>query len=305
MLRTAHLRWLLPCALVLLDVAQSVAADNGPALTFRSTVSEVQLTFVTTDGHNHTVSDLNGSDFAVVDDELVVRQFRSFRRLQSLALSITVLVDRSGSVSARSRQLTDIIQLIAQAPLRADDKIAVVAFGVGRPTLICSGKCTPENMERRFARIPPDSQTDFFDALVFAASLSPRPSPGTRSTIFVFSDGDDNLSRNSVSDAISAALAHETEIYAFDLNRPGSASRGSFFLQKLAEETGGNYFSFDGNASDYMRTLIGDLRSAYTITYVPPLRSSGIHSVQILPTRNLGLRFRSRQAYVYETDHQN
>jgi len=63
--------------------------------TYHSTVSEVRLVFFATDEHNHNVQQLQKDDFAIVDDERVIREFRSFTRSASIKLDVVVMIDSS------------------------------------------------------------------------------------------------------------------------------------------------------------------------------------------------------------------
>src|SRR5690242_7778148 len=84
-------------ALVLAFLGLS-SAEDAPVVTYHSTVSEVRLTFVATNGRNQSVENLQRSDFAVVDNDVVIRNFRSFNRSSETALNTVVLVDASESV---------------------------------------------------------------------------------------------------------------------------------------------------------------------------------------------------------------
>jgi hypothetical protein len=61
---------------------------------YHSTVSEVRLTFFATE-HNQSIAQLQQHDFAVVDNGLVVRDFRSFGRSGVTQLEVLLLVDSS------------------------------------------------------------------------------------------------------------------------------------------------------------------------------------------------------------------
>ena len=73
---------------------------------------------------------LTKADFAVVDGETVVRNFRSFARSEETALDLVVLVDLSASVAPRFRvAIGDVLQLVAREQPTSDDRIAVLSFG--------------------------------------------------------------------------------------------------------------------------------------------------------------------------------
>ena len=127
--------------------------DSGPP-TYSSTVSEVQVTFFATDENNHPLETLTKSDFAVVDNERVVRNFRSFTHSDETSLDLVVLVDLSESVAPRVRvAMRDVLQLVAKEQSVPDDNIAVLSFGGAfggtsggtfgglRPAILCSSGC--------------------------------------------------------------------------------------------------------------------------------------------------------------------
>ena len=83
--------------LLLLAIShKSTAQDSGAnssVPTFRSSVSEVRVTFFASDGNSQPVENLTKADFAVVDNDLVVRNFRSFARSDETSLDVVALVD--------------------------------------------------------------------------------------------------------------------------------------------------------------------------------------------------------------------
>lgn len=91
--------------LVLTSLACSAAAQNGDSErdleysersgqpTYRSTVSEVRVTFFATGENNRPVETITKSDFAIVDNDIVIRNFRSLTRAEETALDVVVLLD--------------------------------------------------------------------------------------------------------------------------------------------------------------------------------------------------------------------
>jgi hypothetical protein len=77
-----------------------------PCVFFASTTSdvpssEVRIAFFATDQNNHLVEKIDKNDFAVVDGDEVIRDFRSLVRSDETALDIVLLVDASESVAPR------------------------------------------------------------------------------------------------------------------------------------------------------------------------------------------------------------
>ena len=82
---------------------RSDVIDQG-GTTIRVPVNEVSVVFTVTDKHNRYVKDLTKKDFAVLDDQQPVVNFRSFRRETDLPLQVGLLIDASNSIRDRSRQ---------------------------------------------------------------------------------------------------------------------------------------------------------------------------------------------------------
>src|SRR5260370_27769609 len=97
-------------------LAAEDASDASGVPPYRSTVSEVRVTFFATDENNHPVATLTKSHFAVVDNELRVRNFRSSTPSDETSLlDVAALVDLSESVAPRFRvAMSDVLQLVAQ-----------------------------------------------------------------------------------------------------------------------------------------------------------------------------------------------
>ena len=298
-LRISHQSRAIVVASSLLCSALSLGSSAAPDPTYRSTVEEVRLTFVATDEHNRILDALKPGDFAVIDDELVIRKFRSFTRSDESKLDITVLVDSSESVVSHFRQeITDVLRLMADSKSIAEDNVSVISFGGTRSTIICSGNCRKSSPVQQLFALSPQGATPFFDAVVFAANqVSERRDPLVRPVMILFSDGADTVSRNSAADAVQAAIESNAQVYAVDLNKPGFLSKGSLTLQSIADATGGRYFTIGEGAIKVLGDVLEDLHAAYVVTYQLPGRDIGFHPVRILPTHNLNLRFRCRHGY--------
>src|ERR1035438_6569919 len=169
MLKHSHTR---PVLLALFALSCLAAAedryDSAGGPTYRSTVSEVRVTFFATDENNQPLQTLTKSDFAVVDNERVVRNFRSLQHSNETALNVVVLVDLSESVAPRFRvAIGDVLQLVAREQSIADDNIAVLSFagtqdvrgtsrqtsdGI-RPAILCSSGCRASRSEEHTSEL--------------------------------------------------------------------------------------------------------------------------------------------------------
>lgn len=297
---------LVPLILVTIACAQSGVgmftgdSRSAPSLTYHSSASEVRLVFFTTGENNQPVEKLQKDDFAVVDDEKVIREFRSFTRSAEANLDVVVLIDASGSVLPRFRQeIANVVKLISQGPWTPQDNLAVLSFSGTEAHLICSGDCRGSFTPDRVVPWGGGGATPLFDAVEMAAELlAHRKQPDFWPVIILFSDGDDNNSKSSFVNARDKVMASGAQVYAIDVGDPRVVgSKGKATLQRIAQDSGGRCLPIGDGAVAIFNGVAGDLRSAHVVTYLAPQSDSDFHSVRILPTHNLNLQFRSRRGY--------
>lgn len=283
----------------------AVAGNSAglPADTYRTTVSEVRITFFATDQNNRPVQNIGRDDFAVVDNGIVVRDFRSLMRSDETELDLVGLIDASESVADRlPRTSGEVLQLVSQRQLAGDDNLSIVAFSGLEPVLICNQNCRDESAEQKLRSVHASGTTPLYDALARSADLiAARRAPGVRPVLVLFSDGEDNISKVSAQDAIDAVVASGAVLYAVDLNE-NDDQNGSAVLQRMAAATGGRAFSIHNGAVNVVETALEDLRASYIVTYQLPSRAAGFHSLRILPKHDLNLRFHCRNGYNYGTN---
>ena len=287
--------------LVLSGVALASSAADLPTATYRTSASEVRITFFATDGSDRPVPNIRQDDFAIVDDGTVIRDFRSLLRSEESALDVVVLVDASESVAAQFHEtINEVRKLVAQKQIASDDNISIVSFGGVNPTVICSRTCRDAEAEQRILSVKAGGPTPLFDALVDGANLFvSRPGSAVRPVLILFSDGDDTISRTPGRDALQAVIGRGALLYAIDLNK-SRGSAGSAALPRMAEATGGRYFSIREGSAYALQAALADLRASYVVTYELPNRAVGFHSLRILPKHDLNLRFHCRNGYYYE-----
>jgi VWFA-related protein len=277
---------------------------ESPTLTYHSNVSEVRLVFFVTDAHNRPVQGLQKDDFAVVDDERVIREFRSFTHADLIKLDVIILMDSSESVLPYfDQELAKVHQLVSQSPWSPEDKLSVLSFSGMGAQFVCPGDCRSSFAADRVASLPRGGATPLFDAVDLAAKiLIQRRHPDVWPVIILFSDGNDTISQASFSDVRRKILASEAQVYAVDLSPPGRPSNGTATLQTIADDSGGRRIFLDAGVLGIFNAVIDDLHSARVVTYALPESGSGFHSIRILPTHNLKLQFRCRRGYYDRSD---
>jgi len=274
-------------------------SDGRAKATYHSTASEVRVAFFATDSHDRPVEGIEKGDFAVVDNEIVIREFRSFTRSASIKLDVIVLFDSSESVLPQFKQeMADVRLLISQWPWSAEDNVSVLSFSGTEARPVCAGDCRTSLTADRIASTPAGGSTPLFDALDTATGLlTRRGQPDVWPVIVLFSDGDDTISVSSYHEALAKVLASGAQVYAVDLGDPRQPTIGTNTLQKIADDSGGRFVRLRDGAARIFEDVIEDLHSARIVTYALPESSSDFHSIRILPTHNLNLQFRCRRGY--------
>jgi len=273
---------------------------DAPSATYRTGTAEVRVAFYVTDEDNHLVHPIEKKDFAVVDGDLVIRDFRSLLPSQETALDILILVDASESVASRFDSVKQHVErLISQSP--TGDRLAIMSFSGLNFNLLCADDCASSGMREKLASLRPAGATPLFDSLKSAARyFAGRRDPSVRQVVILFSDGNDTISAASARDALNAITDTGAVLYTLDLE--GRDSRNSFTLKDMAEATGGRSLSKPESAANVLPTILADLHASYVVTYALPNRGAGFHSLRILPQHNLNLRFHCRRGYTYDED---
>lgn len=280
------------------------SANDPPITTYHSTVSEVRITFFTTDENNRTIENVRQDDFAIVDGDVVIREFRSLMRSNETALDVVVMLDSSESVAPHFQStMNEVLQLVSQKEITSDDKLSVLSFSGMQPSVLCSANCRAAEGLQHVLLTRPSGATPLFDALAYGADfLSRRRVAGVRPVLVLFSDGDDTISKTSAGEAMRSLIGSGALLYAIDMNQRDENPRGSSALQRMAEATGGRYFSISQGTGDVLQAALEDLRASYVVTYDLPSLAAGFHSLRILPKHNLNLQFHCRSGYYYGAD---
>lgn len=266
----------------------------------------VVLEVTVTDDHGRLAGGLTRDDFEVFEDgaEREIRYFSAEER----PLWVAVLVDTSGSMrgSKIRRSVFAAQQFIRQ--LKQADNALIVTFG-------------PDVQEL-------SEFTSDFEALISAAGaieVEPRAMTPLNQAIYetldrfedrigrramiVISDGADTASRVGPDEVHEAARQADVRVYSIGIREIGIGGGlgelddpAAVLLRGLADVTGGDsYFpTSTGEFLDIFATIAEELRSQYSIGYVPPpLTNDRWREVEVRVKRG-GLRARTREGYYPE-----
>jgi Ca-activated chloride channel family protein len=248
--------------------------QSGSLLTIHKRVDEVNVLFIATDKHGKFVRDLNQTDFAILDDHKPPQSILNFRREIDLPLHLGLLVDVSGSVHSRFDFEQDAAVNFLQHSVRAGfDQ----AFVVGFNTKSQMSQDFTDNVALLSAgvhKLQDGGGTALYDAIYRACKekfLKDRPDHAVRKAIVIVSDGEDNQSEFTRTQAIEMAQRAEVIIYAISTDDSGLILRGDKVLEQLAGATGGRAF-FPFKMKDITRSFAAiedELRSQYIVSYKP------------------------------------
>jgi VWFA-related protein len=280
---------------------RSDVIDEG-GTTIRVPVNEVSVVFTVTDKHNRYVKDLTKKDFAVLDDQRPVINFRSFRRETDLPLQVGLLIDASNSIRDRFKfEQESAIEFLNQTIRPKYDQAFVVGFDV-TPEVTQDFTDDTNALAQGVRLLRPGGGTALYDALFYACRdklMKSNQSSSVRRAIILVSDGEDNSSHVTREEAIEMALRANTIVYTISTNFPSGGS-GDKVLQRIAEATGGRAFEpFQlTEVANAFAEIQDDLRSQYELSYRPEnFVHDGRYRTIAITALHKGLKVRSRNGY--------
>src|SRR5229473_2903457 len=288
-------------------------------------VNLVDVLFTVLDRRNKLVPALEKTDFKIFDDKLP-QEIRYFSKQSDLPLRIGILLDTSNSIRDRIKFEQDAsINFLFTVLRRNKDEAFAMTFD-DEPQIIQPFTGDAGALRDQITKTRAGGGTAIYDAIYEACvkelSHPPRP-PGdqpdvVRRVMILISDGEDNLSNHTRTEAIEMAQRTSVVIYTISTsiqwisltqnNEPSkSADRkyhltdGDKILQELAEETGGrSFFPYHVDDLDQSFQDIGDeLRNQYSIAYLPNnyLLDGRYHKIRIEVPEHKGYQVRARRGY--------
>jgi len=287
-------------------------------------VNLVDVLFTVLNRRNKLVPDLEKADFKILDDK-APQEIRYFSKQTDLPLRIGMLLDTSNSIRDRIKFEQDAsVNFLFSVLRRNKDEAFVMTFD-DEPQIIQPFSGDTGALRDRIMRTRAGGGTAIYDAIYDACvnqlSHPPRP-PGdqpdvVRRVMILISDGDDNLSTHTRTEAIEMAQRTSVVIYTIststqwvslsgtdakkDPDRKFMKTDGDKILDELANETGGRaFFPYHVDDLDQSFQDIGDeLRNQYSIAYLPTnsLLNGKYHRIYIEVPEHKGYQVRARRGY--------
>lgn len=287
-------------------------------------VNLVDVLFTVLNRRNKLVPDLQKEDFKVFDEKSP-QEIRYFSKQTDLPLRIGMLVDTSNSIRDRIKFEQDAsINFLFSVLRHGRDEAFVMTFD-DEPQVVQAFTSDAGLLRDQILQTRAGGGTAVYDAIYSACqnelSHPPRP-PGdqpdiVRRVMILISDGDDNLSTHTRSEAIEMAQRTSVVIYTISTStqwiqlsqtdpnkladRKSHLTEGDKILQDLADETGGRaFFPYHVDDLDQSFQDIGDeLRNEYSIAYMPTnyVLDGRYHRIRIEVPDHKGYQVRARRGY--------
>ncbi len=237
-------------------------------------VDEVAVVFTVTDKRGRFVKDLKQEDFRFFDDKRPVKAVRAFRAETDLPLRVALLIDASSSIRDRFKfEQEAAVEFLSQIVRYKKDLAFVLGFDSVYDNIAQDFTDNNEKLSKGIRLLRPGGGTAMYDAVYFSCReklMKLRDTVAVRRAVILLSDGDDNQSRSTLSEAIAMCQRAEVVVYGISTNiSPGKAS--DRVLKRLAEETGGRAF-FPFKLDDVANAFLDiqeELRSQYAVAYRP------------------------------------
>jgi Ca-activated chloride channel family protein len=301
---------------------QEPSQANGQRIT--TVVNLVDVLFTVLNRRNKLVPDLEKPDFKIWDDK-APQEIRYFSKQTDLPLRIGMLLDTSNSIRDRIKfEQEASVNFLYSVLRRNKDESFVMTFD-DEPQIIQSFSSDTGVLRDQILKTRAGGGTAIYDAIYEACvkqlSHPPRP-PGdqpdvVRRVMILISDGDDNLSTHTRSEAIEMAQRTSVVIYTISTStqwiaisgtdpnktpdRKYQKTDGDKILQELADETGGRaFFPYRVDDLDQSFQDIGDeLRNQYSIAYLPTnsVLDGKYHKISIEVPEHKGYQVRARRGY--------
>jgi Ca-activated chloride channel homolog len=295
-------------------------------------VNLVDVLFTVLDRRNKLVPDLQKEDFQI-SDEKFPQDIRYFSKQTDLPLRIGMLVDTSNSIRDRIKFEQDAsINFLFSVLRRGRDEAFVMTFD-DEPQVVQAFTSDAGLLRDQIMQTRAGGGTAIYDAIYEACqsqlSHPPRP-PGdqpdiVRRVMILISDGDDNLSTHTRTEAIEMAQRTSVVIYTISTStqwiqlsqtdpdklasRKTHLTEGDKILQDLADETGGRaFFPYHVDDLDQSFQDIGDeLRNQYSIAYIPTnyVLDGRYHRIRIEVPDHKGYQVRARRGYFARANKEN
>jgi Ca-activated chloride channel homolog len=307
---TRH-RVFLPVAGLLLTLAVTLGRgqQEKPAtppdqqgFTIRTTSRLVLLDVSVKDSSGGFVSGLTRQNFKVFEDgkPQEISQFAD----ADIPVTIGLLVDESGSMRRKRPEVITAALAFIQAS-NPKDEIFVINFNEhpyrGLPENVLFSDDVQQLRDALWMGNP-EGRTALYDAVTMGMHQL-EMGRRDKKTLVLISDGGDNHSKSTLADVTHDVLTSVATIYTIGIYDEGDPEKNPGVLRRLAQISGGSSH-FPDNLAEIVpicRQIAKDIRTRYTIGYIPPAQGSEQRHIKVVASAANGrkLNVRTRSSYWY------
>jgi Ca-activated chloride channel family protein len=290
--------WLAEPRAVTLAIAASIAAAGAalsgaaqaqPPTVFRTKVSLVHVIASVKNPQGELVGALQKADFHVFDNG-AEQEIAVFERQTSQPLSVSLLIDASGSTAKDLKYETDSATKFLRALLtegNPNDAAALYSFD-DQVREVRHFTHNYPSLDAALKLVHGSGGTSLYDA-IYLASRDIEMRQG-RKVLVVITDGGDTTSNIEVHEALKEAQLADAVIYPLVVlpitNEAGRNTGGEHSLIFMAQGTGGRTFfpSYGKELDKAFADIIAELRTQYYLGYYPrgvPLTKNPFHKLEV------------------------
>jgi len=270
-------------------------------------VDLVNLAFSAVDKKGKIVTDLSRNDVRVREDDRE-QVITSFSQEKDYPLAIAMLIDTSTSLRDKLKvEQEAAIDFFHTTVRRKLDKAMLISFD---STIDVLQQFTDDadQLTKAIRRLKPGGGTTMFDAIRLACQDHLNRQEGKRRILVLISDGDDNMSFESLNSTLEIAQRTDVSIFTISTNTSGffgmESPKNDKTLKRLAEDTGGRAFfpnKLEEMAVDFLE-ISQELRNQYSLAFrsTNRKRDGSFRSIKIDSNRR-DIKLQHRKGYYSPT----